>query len=153
MPNIRGPRTYCVCRRWGTTLYEQFAGELLKNATLAVGLGKSIMLFGRSARQGLEPVRIVVRTMLERPLSHAGSYTVGHFAGQRRSVLDSIDKRLVSLFVQILAHGLAIEDLFAEIIRRAAFGSCDIDGAVIERGIDHFESQQCHVFHYVFNQP
>lgn len=129
-------------RRIGLLLDEQFAGELLQNPAQAVRVGKRIVLLGRTSRQGLEPMGIVVGTVLQRPLAHARRDTVGNLPREGRTVLHRIDKGVVSSLVQILAHGCAPEYPFPEIVRRTSFGSLHLDGGVVYGRIDHLESEQ-----------
>ena len=128
-------------RSVGLLLHEQLARKLFQHAAAAVRLGEGIVLLCRTARQGLEPVRVVVRAVLQRPLAHPGSDAVGDFARQRRAVLHRVEQRRIGFLVEVLAHGLASEDLLAEIIRRTPFGSLHFDGRVVDRRIDHLESQ------------
>ena len=129
-------------RRIGLLLDEQFAGELLQNPAQAVRVGKRIVLLGRTSRQGLEPMGIVVGTVLQRPLAHACRDTVGNLPREGRTVLHRIDKGVVSSLVQILAHGCAPEYPVPEIVRRTSFGSLHLDGGVVYGRIDHLESEQ-----------
>ena len=122
-------------------LHEQLAGELLQHRTAAVGIGKGVVLLCRTARQGLEPVRVVVRAVLQRPLPHARRDAVGDLARQARAVFHRIDQRFVSRLVQVLAHGGAPEHLLAEIVRRTSFGGINLDGGVVYSRIDHLESE------------
>ena len=99
------------------------------------------MLLGRAARQGLEPVGVVVGTVLQRPLAHACGNAVGNFARERRTVVHRVEQLRVSLLVEILTHGGASEYLLSEIVRRTTFGSLDLHGVVIYRRIDHLEPE------------
>ena len=125
----------------GLLLHEQLAGELLQNTPESVGFGKGIVLLGRAARQGLEPVGVVVGTVLQRPLAHACGNAVGNFARERRTVVHRVEQRRVSLLVEILTHGGASEYLLSEIVRRTTFGSLDLHGVVIYRRINHLEPE------------
>ena len=125
----------------GLLLHEQLARKLLEHPAAAIRLGKGIVLLGRTARQRLEPVGIVVGSVLEGPLPHAGGDAVGHLARQRRAVLHRVEQRRIGLLVEVFAHGFATEDLLPEIVRRTPLGSLHFDGRVVDRRIDHLESE------------
>ncbi len=99
------------------------------------------MLLGRAARQGLEPVGVVVGSVLEGPLAHACGDAVGQLARQRRAVLHRVDQRVVGRAVEVLAHGVAAEDLLAEIVRGTPCRDLHLEGRVVDRRIDHLESE------------
>ena len=100
------------------------------------------MFLGRTARQGLKPVGIVVRTVLQRPLAHACRDTVGNLERQRRPPLHRIEQLGINRLVEIPAHGLAAEYLRTEILGRTSLGSLHFDGFVIDGRLHHFESEQ-----------
>ena len=123
-------------------LRQELTRELLDHATEAVRLCEGIVFLGRAARQGLKPVRIVVGTMLQGPLAHAGGDRVGHLALQGRSVGHRVRKGLKGFLVEVFAHRLTAEHFSPEVIRRTAFGSLYLHGRVINGRIDHLKSQQ-----------
>ena len=75
------------------------------------------MLLGRHAVERLEPVREMRRTMLERPLLHAGGDLIGDLKRQRLVLLEALPPRGDSLGCDILLHRSLIEDHTAENLR------------------------------------
>ncbi len=122
-------------------LHEQLAGELLQHAALTVRLGKGVVFLGRTARQGLKPVGIVVRTVLQRPLAHTRRDAVGNFARERRAFFHRVEQGRIGALVEILPHGRTSEYLLSEVVRRASLGNFHLDGRVIYGRIDHLESE------------
>ena len=125
----------------GLLLHEQLAGELLQHAALTVRLGKGVVLLGRTARQGLKPVGIVVRTVLQRPLAHTRRDAVGNFTRERRAFFHRVEQGRIGALVEILPHGRTSEYLLSEVVRRASLGNFHLDGRVIYGRIDHLESE------------
>ena len=99
------------------------------------------MFLGRAAREGLEPVGVVVGAVLQGPLPHAGGYAVGDFGWQRRAVLHGVDERIERFLVQVFAHGVAPEYPGAEVVRGAACRDVDLRCRVVDGRIDHLESE------------
>lgn len=100
------------------------------------------MLLGRTARQRLEPVRIVVGAVFQGPLAHACRDAVGNLTRQRRAVLHRIEQCGVGPLVEVLAHGGTSEDLLTEVVRGAPLRGLYLNGRVVDRRIDHLESEQ-----------
>ena len=78
-------------------------------------LHKSVVLFGSTFRQGLEPVRIVSDTHFHSPLLHAGSYGISDGAVQTGPVVHHVNHLVVYILGQVFIHLLAVEDILAEI--------------------------------------
>ena len=125
----------------GLLLHEQLAGELLQHAALTVRLGKGVVFLGRTARQGLKPVGIVVRTVLQRPLAHTRRDAVGNFARKRRAFFHRVEQGRIGALVEILPHSRTSKYLLSEVVRRASLGNFHLDGRVIYGRIDHLESE------------
>ena len=129
-------------RSVGLLLDKYLAGKFVEHTPAAVRLGKGVVLLGRTARERLKPMRIVVGTVVERPLAHSGSHAVGDFERQRRPPLHRIEQLGINRLVEIPAHGLAAEYLRTEILGRTSLGSLHFDGFVIDGRLHHFESEQ-----------
>ena len=71
------------------------------------------MLLGGAAGQRVEPVSVVARAVVQRPLLHALSHAVGQLAAQRLAVVDGVYQRHVRLAGQVLKHLLSVEHLLA----------------------------------------
>ena len=97
-------------------LYKQFAGEFLHHAALAVVFHKSIVLFGSTFGQRMEPVRIVGRPHFHRPFLHTCGNLVGYAAVQRSSVVNHIRQFGIHLARQIAEHLLLVEYILGKIL-------------------------------------
>ena len=75
------------------------------------------MLLRGDAGERLEPVRVVRRAVLDRPVLHRRGHRIGHRRVERLAVRDGPPQRLIHGFRQpLLLHGIA-EDQAAERLR------------------------------------
>ena len=72
------------------------------------------MLFRRNACQRLEPVRIVRRTLFNRPFHHGFGNDIGSSHRDLSPILLDIHNLLLDLTRQALAHDSLAEYIFAE---------------------------------------
>ena len=91
-------------------LDEGLAREGLERATVTRGLHEGIVLLGRDAREGLEPVRVMRGTLLERPLLHSVGHLVGDVEVERLALLDNARELLVRGLGQPITHDGVAED-------------------------------------------
>ena len=96
---------------------ELLAGKLHRDLAAGNGADEAVVLLGRHAVEWLEPVREMRRTMLERPLLHAGGDLIGDLQRQRLVLLEALPPRGDSLGCDILLHRSLIEDHTAENLR------------------------------------
>ena len=88
--------------------HQVLAAELGHNLAVAAGRDEAVVLLGRAARHGLEPVREVRRTVLDRPVPHRQGHRVGDARIQLTTGLDRVLQRLEDGLRQTLRlHGLA----------------------------------------------
>ena len=92
------------------TLDERLAREGLEGATVTRGLHEGIVLLGRDTREGLEPVRVMRGTLLERPLLHSVGHLVGDVEVERLALLDNARELLVRGLGQPITHDGVAED-------------------------------------------
>ena len=103
------------------------------------------MLLGRRLGQRLEPMAAMRHTMFHRPLFHACSHPIGNFKVKGLAIIDTIQKGMEGLGIQILLHLLSIEDQFTEIFRRTAFGDRILGSTFLECCFDSIKSQFAHI--------
>ena len=80
---------------------------------------KRIVFLGGPAGQRLKPVRVVARTLAERPRLHGAGHVAGDIRVQRRAVADRLKQLLVSLGRQEFLHRGEVEHIFPEKLLRA----------------------------------
>ena len=81
-------------------------------------LYKSVMLFGGSLRQRLEPMGIVGDPILVGPLLHALGHSIGDATIQTGAILYHVHHLLVHVSGKILIHFLLVEHVLAKQLRR-----------------------------------
>ena len=94
----------------GLALNELFAREFHNRRAIARRIEKSVVLFRRDARKGLEPVREMRGAMLEGPFLHAVGDSVCHVKIERLALLHGFRKLLVHVRGQIFLHDVIGED-------------------------------------------
>ena len=87
----------------GLALDELLAGELRKRGALARRPVEGVVLLGRRARQRLEPVRVVGRALLHRPVLHRQRDRVRQRRVERLASSERPLQRLVDVFGQAVA--------------------------------------------------
>ena len=84
-----------------------------------VGEQKRVVLFGGDAGQRLEPVRVVRRAVLDRPLLHRGRDRVGHRDVERLAVRHRAPQRVIDRLRQARLLHFVVEHQAAERFGRA----------------------------------
>ena len=102
---------------------------------------ESIMLLSGTFRERLEPVGVVRHTILVRPLLHSLRHLIGDGTIETRTIVYNVDEFLVSVFLQVLVHLLAIEHILAEILRWTFYGSNHFNGLFLESLLYNLKSQ------------
>ena len=125
-------------------LSKRFAVESFNHTALVVVIHKGVVLFGSSFGKGLKPVSNVGYTVSQSPSFHTGSHVIGGFAVEGFSVVDAVDKRIVSLDIEILMHFFAVEHQLAEIFRRTCVGSVYCNGFLFESVLYYVKSKFAH---------
>ena len=121
-------------------LDKEFAGELFHHASLAIVLDEGVVLLGGAFRQGLKPVGIVGHSVVDGPLLHAGSDTVGNGEVETGAVVHHVHHRLVNFFREIFVHLLSVEDLASEILRGSLTGRFYVERLLLEGFADNLKS-------------
>ena len=122
-------------RRVGLALDELLARELGDRVAVAGRVVEGVVLLGGQAGQRLEPVRVVRRALLHRPLAHRLGDGVGERRVQRRAGLE----RRLQLLVDVLGQARALlvdrEDVGAEGVGAGAGGGQvgGAEGAAVDR--------------------
>ncbi len=101
-------------RRIGLALHQLGAGEVEHHAAVAVGCGQRVVLLGGQAGEGLKPVRVVGRAVLDRPVLHGGRHDVGDRRVERLAAIDGAEQAAVDLLGKALPHHAAGEHVAAE---------------------------------------
>ena len=126
----------------GFLLNEQLARELFEHTSHAVVFEECVVLFGRTARQRLKPVRVVCSSLIHSPLLHSRCDFGSDLTREWRTVVHRVEHSLVGLFVEITAHCSAVENLRAEVFRGASFGCLGSEGLTVDSLLDHSESER-----------
>ena len=121
-------------------LDQQLAVELFDDATLSIMLYKGIMFFSRTLCQRMEPVGVVGSSLFQGPFLHACSHSIGYFAIEGSTVVDTVDQFLINLFRQILKHLCPVEDQLAIILGRTLCLCWSLDSLFAESCLYHSES-------------
>ena len=137
-------------RRIGFLLHEVLAFEGLNHSSFTIVFHKRVMLLGRRFGQRLEPMAAMCHPMLHCPLFHTCSHPIGHFKVKGLAIIDTIQKGMEGLGIQILLHLLSIEDQFTEIFRRTAFGDRILGSTFLECCFDSIKSQFAHIILYFY---
>ena len=98
------------------------------------------MFFGGTVGKRLEPVSNMSDTVLERPGLHACCNAVGCLAVQRCSVVNAVDKGIECSSVKILAHLVAVEYQFAEVIGDLCARGLDLGCLLLESVLYYIKS-------------
>ena len=104
----------------GFLLGQHLAVEGFDDTALAVIVNQGVVFFGRSLREGLEPVRDVGDAVFHGPFFHSEGYAVGGFVVQAGAAFHTGIKGLESTGLQILSHFLAVENKVSEVVGRFA---------------------------------
>ena len=126
----------------GLLLNEQLARELFEHTACAVVFEEGVVLFGGTSRQRLEPVGIMCSALIHSPLLHSRCDFGSDLAREGGAVVHRVEHSLVGLFVEIATHCGAVENLRAEVFRRAAFGVLSSEGLTVDSLLDHSESER-----------
>ena len=105
---------------------------------------ESIMLLSSTFREWLEPMCIVRNAVFVSPLLHPLRHLVGDGAVETCTIVNYVDEFLVSIFLQVLVHLLAIEHILAEILRWTFYWSNHFNGLFLKSLLYNLESQVCH---------
>ena len=127
-------------RRVGFLLYELLSGEFLDHSSLAVVLHKSVMLFGGTFGQRLEPVCAMGYSQFHGPFLHTFGHLIGCFQIQRRTVVHYVAHFLICLCRQIFVHFLTCKDILRKKFRRTLFGFVKRHGLFLKSLTDYFKS-------------
>ena len=101
----------------GFLLDELCSIEALHGPSAGNRFKERIVLLGRSARERLEPMRVVCCAVVDGPLLHPRSHLLGIFPIDPYAALDGSHYRLESIFGQILAHRIFVKHIFPEDLR------------------------------------
>ena len=96
-------------RRVGLALDELLARERHDGAAVLGGVDEAVVLLGGDAGEGLEPVGIMGRALLDGPLLHGVGDDVGHVDVKRHAFLDGSHELLVGGLGQALLHRVLVE--------------------------------------------
>ena len=97
-------------------LGEHLAVEGFDHAAFSVVVDQGVVFLGSTLGQGLEPVGDVGHAVLHRPFFHAAGHAVGGLAVKGVSALDAVKQGVEAFSIKILAHLLAVEHEFAEVL-------------------------------------
>ena len=126
----------------GLLLRQQFARELLDDvASRLTGIfDEGVMFLGRALGEWLEPVGVVRGAHVQRPVLHAYSHIVGHFAVERSPVVEHIAERPVGLGREVACHLFSSKNVATVIIGNHAGRRLDGDRLLGEGLLQHFKS-------------
>ena len=96
------------------TLHQLGAGEVEDHTAGPVGSRQRIVLLRGESGQRLEPVGVVRRPILDRPILHGGRHHVGHRGIERLAPIDGAEQAAIDLLGKPLPHHGAGEDVAAE---------------------------------------
>ena len=103
-------------------------------------LDEGIVLFGRTAGEGLEPVGVMTGSHLQCPLFHAFGDAVGCLAADRFMIVDSFHQCIVGLQRKILKHLLTVEHLCTVVTVDSLFGKLHFHSFVVGSFLHAFKS-------------
>jgi hypothetical protein len=98
-------------------LDELAAGELHDDLAVVQRRNEAVVLFGRDAGHGLEPVRVMSRALLHRPVLHGVGDNVRYWHVELSAFGYAFFKSLVGVLRETLLHDLVVEDHAAEQFR------------------------------------
>ena len=104
-------------------------------------LDERIMLFGSSVGERMEPVCVVMHSVLHGPAAHAVGNRVSDPTADGSLVLYGFEKLVVHFFRKIFEHPLAVEHQFSIVFLWTLFRNSYRGGLAIERFGHHFEPQ------------
>jgi len=129
----------------GFLLRQHLAAESLNHPAIPVVFNKGIVLLGRTIGQGMKPMGVMGRPVLERPRLHPLGHLVSHLPVNRRAPLYGRHHRLVSLPAQILLHLRLIKDQRLVIFRCQLLPVDQRPGLPVHHLLQCLESHLCHV--------
>ena len=94
-------------------LDQLFAGELHDGSAVRLGADKAVVLLTGDAGQGLEPVGVVGRALLNGPALHDAGHDIGDLKVKRLTLFNRRFQTLVGRARQTLAHLMLVEDFAA----------------------------------------
>ena len=97
-------------RSVGLALDELLAGELRDGRAVMAGLEEGVVLFGRDARQRLEPMGVMRGTVAQGPFLHAVGNGVRDLEVERFPLLDRQIKLRIRIRRKVFAHHLVGKD-------------------------------------------
>ena len=106
----------------GLALHELLAGELGDRLAVGGRDEKRIVLLGGDAGQRLEPVRVVRRAVLHRPVLQRGGHRVGHGRIEGFALRDGAAQRVIGGLRQALLLFRVVEHQAAEHVSAARLG-------------------------------
>ena len=95
-------------------LNQLLAGKLHDDLAVGGGGDEAVVLLGGDAGHGLEPVGVVGRALLQRPVLHGVRHHHGHVAVQMAAVLHGLLQLFVGLLGETGAHDRVVEYIDAE---------------------------------------
>ena len=95
-------------------LHQLGAGEVEYHASTPIRPGQAVVLLGGQPREWLEPVGVMTRSVLDRPILHRGGHHVRDGRVERLSMIDGAKEASVHLLGKPLPHGAAGEYVRAE---------------------------------------
>ncbi len=109
----------------GLALDKFLTGELHQDAAFRGRGDEGIVLFGGDSGQGLEPVRVVGRTLLDGPILHGVGNNLGHLEGQLGLAGLYLLESLVDAFRQAFTHDAVVEGILSIKLRERSFREID----------------------------
>ena len=79
-------------------------------------LNESVVLFGSTLVQRLEPVSVVCNSILFCPLSHATCYCVSNRTVKTNTIIHNVDEFCINIGWQVFVHLGTVEDIFTIIL-------------------------------------
>src|SRR5579864_7635185 len=115
-------------RRVRLALDELLAAELRDRSSFGGGHDERVVLFGRDPGQGMEPVRVVRRAMLDRPVLHGRRDDVGDRRVERRPLIDGAPQGAIGVTRQAPALDVVAKGERAENLRSSKPGGAGVAG-------------------------
>ena len=112
---------------------EHLARKFVDHVPVRRGGQEGIVLFGREAGHGLEPVGIMIRAHFDGPVLHGIGHHIGNGGIEASALADDAGKTAVDVLGQALAHGVKAEDMATECLR-AVRGGGIAHGGQAQRG-------------------
>ena len=125
-------------------LEKQLALELLEGLAVTAGIREGIVLLGRTAGKGLEPVRVVGRPQVHGPSLHTLGDVVGDVPVEGRPPLDGLVDRPSGLLRKISSHRRPVEDVASVIGGGLALGGHRDDGLLCVGILNCSEPESLH---------